>query len=352
MGTTFKVIMAKKSKSFGAFTALPVAIIVVLAACAAFAAHPAQAQISGASSQQLPASASAARAAQAGQGQGPIVLPKDFADLRVAPGDLLSVKVYDTPEMTDNYRVDQGGNITLPLCGKVSVQGLSLSEAAAHIESALKNGQYLANPQVTVDVEQYAGQYVTVLGEVATPGRVQLIAPTTLGEILAQAGGVTPLAGGTVRIRHGKGSSATEEDLPFSRNESTSGTAAAVIRPGDFVTVNRVGIVYVLGAVNHPGGYVMQEDGKLNVAEAIALSGGTIVTAKTNGLRVIRRKPDGTVLNFALSYDGIADGKQVPMALEPEDIVYVPMSKIRATFADASSILSSAASATIYAATR
>jgi polysaccharide export outer membrane protein len=304
----------------------------------------------GASPQQLPAQA-AAKAAQAGQGAGPVVLPKDFADLRVAPGDLLSVKVYDTPEMTDSYRVDQGGNITLPLCGKVSVEDLSLSDAAAHIESALKNGQYLANPQVTVDVEQYAGQYVTVLGEVASPGRVQLIAPTTLGEVLAQAGGVTPLAGGIVKIRHGEGGEATEEDLPFARNESTSGTAAATVRPGDFITVTRVGIVYVLGAVNHPGGYVMQEDGKLNVAEALALSGGTILTAKTNGLRVIRRKPDGTVLNFALSYDGIADGKQIPMTLEPEDIVYVPMSKIRATLADTTSIISSAASAGIFAAT-
>jgi polysaccharide biosynthesis/export protein len=348
MVTTFRAIMAKKSKSSGAVAAL----LVVLGA---FAAHQANGQMSsqvgGASSQALPAQAEAAKASQAAQGSGIVVLPKDFADLRVAPGDLLSVKVYDTPEMTDNYRVDQGGDITLPLCGKITVQGLSLSDAAAHIQSALKNGQYLANPQVTVDVVQYAGQYVTVLGEVAYPGRVQLIAPTTLGEVLAQAGGVTPLAGGTIRIRHGEGGNTTEEDLPFSRNESTRGTAAAVVRPGDFITVNRVGIVYVLGAVNHPGGYVMQEDGKLNAAEALALSGGTQLTAKTNGLRVIRRKPDGTVLNFALSYDGIADGKQVPMALEPEDIVYVPMSKIKATLADTTSILSSAASASIYAAT-
>lgn len=342
--------MAKKSKSSCA-----VAALLLLAGCAAIAAHPAQAQMSspigGASSQQLPEQAAAARASQAGQGVGPVLLPKDFADLRVAPGDLLSVKVYDTPEMTDSYRVDQAGNITLPLCGKVSVQGLSLSDSAAHIEAALKNGQYLANPQVTVDVEQYAGQYVTVLGEVASPGRVQLIAPTTLGEVLAQAGGVTPLAGGTIRIRHDEGGNTTEEDLPFSRNESTRGTAAAVVRPGDFITVNRVGIVYVLGAVNHPGGYVMQEDGKLNVAEALALSGGTQLTANTNGLRVIRRKPDGTVLDFSLSYNGIANGKQVPMALEPEDIVYVPMSKIKAALTDTTAILSSAASAGIYAAT-
>ncbi len=349
MVTTFRVTMAKKFKSSGAAAAL-------LTILPAFAAHPAHAQmpgqIGGASSEQsLPAQPAAAKASQAGQGIGPIVLPKDFADLRIAAGDLLSVKVYDTPEMTDSYRVDQAGNITLPLCGKVNVQGLSLSDAAARIESALKDGQYLTNPQVTVDVEQYAGQYVTVLGEVANPGRVPLIAPTTLGEVLAQAGGVTPLAGGTIRIRHGEGSDATEEDLPFSRNESTGGTAAALIRPGDFITVNRVGIVYVLGAVNHPGGYVMQEDGKLNVAEALALSGGTQLTANTKGLRVIRRKPDGTVLNFSLSYNGIADGKQIPMALEPEDIVYVPMSKVRATFTDTTAILSAATSASIYATT-
>jgi polysaccharide export outer membrane protein len=347
MDTTFRVTMAKKFKWPGAAAALLVV---------AFAAHPAHAQmpeqIGGATAEQsLPAQAAAAKASLANQGAGPVVLPKDFADLRIVAGDLLSVKVYDTPEMTDSYRVDQAGNITLPLCGKVNVQGLSLSEAAARIESALKDGQYLANPQVTVDVEQYAGQYVTVLGEVANPGRVPLIAPATLGEVLAQAGGVTPLAGGTIRIRHGEGDNATEEDLPFSRNESTRGTAAALIRPGDFVTVNRVGIVYVLGAVNHPGGYVMQEDGKLNVAEALALSGGTQLTANTKGLRVIRRKPDGTVLNFSLSYNEIADGKQIPMALEPEDIVYVPMSKVRATFTDTTAILSAATSASIYAST-
>ena len=74
----------------------------------------------------------------------------------------------------------------------------------------------------------------------------------------------------------------------------------------------------------------MQENGRLNVAEALALSGGTLVQAKTNGLRVIRRNPDGTVLDFALSYDGIAKGSQMPLELQAQDIVYVPMSKVKA----------------------
>jgi polysaccharide export outer membrane protein len=120
-----------------------------------------------------------------------------------------------------------------------------------------------------------------------------------------------------------------------------------LVRPGDAVIVPRAGIVYVLGAVNRPGGYVMQEDGKLNVAEALALSGGLVMQAKTSGLRVIRRNPDGTVLDFPLSYSEISKGKETPVQLQAEDIVYVPMSKIKATFTTTTGILSAAASAAI-----
>jgi hypothetical protein len=94
----------------------------------------------------------------------------------------------------------------------------------------------------------------------------------------------------------------------------------------------------------------MQEDGKLNVAQALAMSGGTLLTAKTEGLRVVRRKPDGSILDFALSYDQVTRGTQTPLALESQDIVYVPMSKVKATLTDATAILSAATSAAIYTA--
>jgi polysaccharide export outer membrane protein len=121
------------------------------------------------------------------------------------------------------------------------------------------------------------------------------------------------------------------------------------VRPGDSVLVPRAGIVYVLGAVNRPGGYVMQEDGKLNVAEALALSGGTLLQASTGGLRVIRRNPDGTVLDLPLSYNAIAKGTQTPLELQPQDIVYVPMSKVKATLFSTEGVIGSTATAAIYA---
>jgi polysaccharide export outer membrane protein len=283
------------------------------------------------------------------EAQGPVLIPKDFSELRIEPGDLLSVNVYDNPDLTNSYRVDPAGNLMIPLCGKVNVRGLSLPEAAERITTALKDGQVLLQPQVNVDVQQYARQFVTVSGEVASPGRVELIAPTPLSEILVQAGGATPLAGAHIEIRHGAGDAAPRQEIPYSSTHGNPQLASVLVRPGDSVLVPRAGIVYVLGAVNRPGGYVMQEDGKLNVAQALALAGGTVLQARTNGLRVIRRNPDGTVLDFPLSYDGIAKGTQTPLELEAQDIVYVPMSKIKATFSSAEGLIGTTSSAAIYA---
>jgi polysaccharide export outer membrane protein len=317
----------------------------------AMMAAPGNAQVAGGGSISSAglgsSSSSSVKAASATQGQGPTIVPKDFSALRIEPGDLLSVSVFDTPEFSNSYRVDPAGNLTVPLCGKVSVRGLTLQEAARRIEAALKDGQILTDPQVNVDVQQYAGQYVNVTGEVGTPGRIALIAPTSLGEIIAQAGGETALAGARIKIRRGGDDAAPEEEVPYSRSKSTLETASILVRPGDSLFIPRAGIVYVLGAVNRPGGYLMQEDGKLNVAQALALSGGTALQANTGGLRVIRRNPDGTVLDFPLSYNGIVKGTQTPLILQAQDIVYVPMSKVKTMFSSTSSIISAAASTAI-----
>jgi polysaccharide export outer membrane protein len=274
---------------------LPPAFIVFLAAAmAAFGqSQTGSAPLTGAGVGGSPSSSgsgSIGKPATSGQGLGPTVLPKDFAQLRIEPGDLLSVNVYDTPELSDSYRVDPSGNLTLPLCGKVKVQGLTAPEAARVLETTLKDAEVLNRPQVNVDVQQYAGQYVTVLGEVVSPGRLTTIGPTKLSEVLAQVGGLTPIAGTSIKIRHGADDSEPEIEAHYSRSDSNQQTGSILVRPGDTVIIPRAGIVYVLGAVSRPGGYVMQEDGKLNVAEALALSGGTVMQASTGGLRVIRRK--------------------------------------------------------------
>lgn len=294
-------------------------------------------------------STKASTAALAAGATGPVILPKDFSELRICPGDLLSVNIYDTPEMTDSYRVSPEGSMSFPLIGKVQVQGLTTAQTARLLEGKLLDGQILNHPQVNVDVLQYAGQSVAVIGEVSTPGKVTVIAPTKLSEVLAQSGGLTEMAGDHIKISHAEDADGAETEVVFRRSDSNQQAGNILLRPGDTVIVPRAGIVYVLGAVLRPGGYVMQEDGKLNVAQALAMSGGTTLQARTGGLRVIRRNPNGTVEDLQLSFNGIVKGSQAPLQLRAEDIVYVPVSKFKATMLDASAIISSATMATVEA---
>lgn len=293
-------------------------------------------------------SSTASSVAASGRGVGPIIVPSDFSSLRAEPGDLLRVTVFDAPELSDTYRVDPSGKLTLPLCGEVKVEGLTSPAIARALATMLEKGEILLRAQVEVDLEQYAGRYVTVLGEVNNPGRVTVIAPTQLSDVLAQAGGLTAVAGAHVTIHKNGGETATEGDAVYSRSAGNRETESMLVGPGDVVLVPRAGVVYVLGAVYHPGGYIMQEDGRLNVAEALAMSGGTLLTARTNGLRVIRRQGDGAVLDFELSYDGLTRGSQAPLELMAQDIVYVPMSKIKATLMDTTALISTAISSAIY----
>ncbi|MGA9070568.1 MAG: polysaccharide biosynthesis/export family protein [Terracidiphilus sp.] len=318
-------------------------VLLGVALPAAMIAVPATAQSGSAPLSSMTATSNKA-SASASQSPGIMIVPRDISELRIEPGDLLNVNVYDAPELSGQFRVDNTGNLTLPLCGKVNLLGVTAAEAAKRLEAALKDGQIMVQPQVNLDVAQYAGEYVTVMGEVANPGRVVLIAPTMLGDVLAQAGGLTALAGAHIKIRHGANETAPEEDIPYSRTQNSRESASVLVRPGDSIIVPRAGIVYVMGAVYHPGGYVMQEDGKLNVAQALALAGGTSLQAKTGGLRVIRRNPDGTVLDFPLSYDRITKGTETPLVLQAQDIVYVPMSKIKSSITSAVGVITSISS--------
>lgn len=275
--------------------------------------------------------------------------PEDFANLKLAPGFLLDVEVYDAPELSGTFRVDENGSINFPLIGAVNVSGKTLGEARAEVQTELKQKQILNYPEVTMNVQQYAPFNITVLGEVNTPGRLQLLAPHNLADVIALAGGESALAGNSIEVRR-KSKEGPEQTFTYSYSKSTGeGTAkTAMVEPGDTITVQRAGIVYVLGAVNRPGGFIMQEDGRLNISEALALAGGTSMQARTSALRIVRKNPDGSLKEIPVSYGDIVNGKTVPMTLEAQDIVYVPVSKLKAALTGGTGVLSAATSATIY----
>ena len=114
--------------------------------------------------------------------------------------------------------------------------------------------------------------------------------------------------------------------------------------------VKRAGVVYVLGAVNRPGGYTMQENGELNVAQAISLAQGLVMQAKVNGLRVVQHDAKGNPVEIPVSYNKIMEGKEKPLQLAAGDIVYVPISKTKAILSSTTTLIGQTAAASIYVA--
>ncbi len=275
-------------------------------------------------------------------------VPEDFSKLRIQPGFLLDVEVFDEPDMSGQFRVGPSGNVLLPLAGDVHVTGYTLSEAQVAIQDALKSGGILKHPQITLDIAQYAPEIVSVLGEVNSPGRLQLLAPHSLLDVLSFAGGETQLAGGAIEVRHEVDGKVETTSYHYGRNSNGDSIANVMVHDGDTVIVPRAGIVYVLGQVTRPGGFLMQEDGKLDAAQAIAMAMGTTLLASTKHIVIIRRKPDGTYIKFEVSYKDMVKGKITPPPLQPQDIVYVPNSAIKTTLTDVQGVLTAATTATIY----
>ena len=136
----------------------------------------------------------------------------------------------------------------------------------------------------------------------------------------------------------------------YTRNGDVSAIRDVMVNPGETVIVKRAGIVYVLGGVNRPGGYTMQESGELDVIQAVSLAQGLLMQARVGGLRVVKHGPDGKPIEIPVSYNNIMEGKEKPIQLAAGDIVYVPISKTKAVFSATTGLLGQVAAASIYVA--
>ena len=267
--------------------------------------------------------------------------------LLIGPGDLLHITILREPELDQQARVLDSGAVTLALIGNVVVQGLTPAQAAGRIGELYRNGEFLVHPEVSVLVEQYATQGVSVLGQVAHPGVISINAPLSLIDVLSQAGGLTEVADRHITIeRGGKDGERIRVFLPNRAEEALN--ADVMVRPGDTVIVPKAGIVYVLGDVAHPGGYVMQYDSKLTVLQAIALAAGASKTASERHVRLVRNV-DGRSISIELPLRDMERGHEPDVPLEANDILYVPFSLAKNLSLGIANITAAASSALIYA---
>jgi polysaccharide export outer membrane protein len=268
--------------------------------------------------------------------------------LLIGPGDLLRISFLREPELEQHLRVLDSGEIVLSLAGNVSVQGLTPAQAAARIATQYREGNFLLHPEVSVFVEDYATQTVTILGQVAHPGSVRLTAPRTLIDVISLAGGLTPDADRHIVLE--RGGKDGERIRTFLSNRAEDALNADIlVRPGDTIVVPKAGIVYILGDVAHPGGYVMQNDSQLTVLQAIALAAGASKTASEKRVRLVR-SVDGLSHSIDLPLHDMERGLAPDVPLRANDILYVPFSVAKNLSLGIASIAAAASSALIYAA--
>jgi polysaccharide export outer membrane protein len=285
--------------------------------------------------------AGAARQGQVG------TVPTDFEKLIIAPGFLLGLEVEEDSDFDGSFRVDEEGNIDVPHCGTVHVAGATINQARLRVRQKLLDEQQLKDPQVLLSVIEYSTAGVTVLGEVVSPGKYSLIAPHRLVDVLALAGGPNALAGNEVQITS-SGPGSSRSLIRYSKMTDPRDVENVLINPGDTILVKRAGVIFVLGAVTRPGGFVMQEDGELTLLQAVSLAWGTTAVASTGKVYLLRRNEDGTRVQISLPYKEIVHGKRGDVSLRASDILYVPTSGIKAAVVDSQAILSSAATSAIY----
>jgi polysaccharide biosynthesis/export protein len=251
---------------------------------------------------------------------------ENSSTLKLGPGDLLEVSIYNVPELATKARVGNAGDVYLPLIDYVHVGDLTVEEAQTLIEKRFEDGGFVRNPHVTIFLDESASQGVTILGEVVKPGIYPAVGDRKLYDMISAASGFTVSAGRKVSIIR-QNSKAPPITVNLPRNLADDLQDNIEILPGDTITVPKAPIVYVVGDVGRPTGLLV-DNGSLTVLQALALAGGTNHTAKMDRTCIIRKGPAG-MTETRLPLKKMLEAKAPDVTLQADDILFVPISGAR-----------------------
>jgi polysaccharide export outer membrane protein len=263
----------------------------------------------------------------------------------ISPGDLLEITVFNVPDLTQQVRVNNDGKAPLSLIGSTSLAGMTEEVASETVARDLRDQHFLVDPQVRVSIKESATLAVSVLGEVQHPGVYQIVQPRNLLDIISMAGGPTNTADTRITVKHrSHGGGAVTANIKYD-DARTAVASDVLVYPGDLVMVPRAGVVYVLGDVARPGGFVMQDDGRITLLQALAQAGSPLSTAAAGKMILIRKNGEGEEYTTTqLNADKIARGKEKDVELQANDIIYMPNSNVKSALRSAAAVSGIAAS--------
>jgi polysaccharide export outer membrane protein len=243
------------------------------------------------------------------------------SNTKLGVGDLIEISVFGVPDLSTKSRVSGSGDVYLPLIDYVHVADLTTDEAQELIQKRLEDGGFVRGPHVSIFVDESASQAVTLLGEVGHPGSYPVIGERRLFDLISAAGGLTDKAGRVVTIEH-RGDPSQKVDLQLSSNLAEDTKNNVDVLPGDTIIVSRAGIVYVVGDVQHPSGFMIEDD-SLSVLKALALAGGSTRTSALSKTKILRQTPNG-VQEIPINLKKVLYAKAPDMAMVKGDVLFIP----------------------------
>ncbi|MGA2002268.1 MAG: polysaccharide biosynthesis/export family protein [Terriglobales bacterium] len=249
------------------------------------------------------------------------------SNIKLGVGDLIELTVFGVPELTSKTRISGSGDIYLPLIDYVHVGDLTTDEAQELIQKRLEDGGFVRGPHVSIFVVESASQAIITVGEFQHPGPYTVTGNRRLFDMISAAGGLTEKAGRMVTIEH-RDDPDHKVVLELSENLAEDTKNNVEVYPGDTIIVSRAGIFYVVGDVQHPSGFLI-EDSSLTVLKALALAGGSNRTAALNKTKILRKTPNG-IQEIPVELKKVLYAKAPDMPLVKGDILFIPGSSAKA----------------------
>ena len=211
----------------------------------------------------------------------------------IGPQDVVRIGVADDPDIGEkSYTVDSNGDISFWILGRIAASGLTLRQLQDKVGAALADG-FIKNPVVRVEIEKFKSQFVQVLGEVRTPGRIPMMGTKTLLEALGDAGSPTSNASLEVEVTHTRrpdgtplisgGADANKQIVDM---KDLLAAQAFILRDGDIVTVPKAQTLYINGEVRNQGILVWQRG--MTLTQAVTLAGGLTDRGTYRGAKATR----------------------------------------------------------------
>lgn len=253
--------------------------------------------------------------------------------------DQITVRVPTAPEIGETpYRIDEAGEVTLPLAGRIQAAGKTVEELESEITEKLQ--AFLVNPQVSLSVVQFRSEPIFVVGAFVAPGIHALQGRKTLLDTLASLGGLQPNASRRIKIARrlengeiplpsaivNEVDQVSTVEIHLNRLMETVNPAEDIeLQAFDVLTAQELEPVFISGEVLRPGAFDTVEGEALSLLQALSLAGGVTPKADTKSLRVLRqiagsRRRAEIRINLA----DTLEGRSNDFPILPNDVLYVP----------------------------